>query len=272
MAFKKFARKAVRKTTRFAKKRYTTRTGGARVQKLASDLYKVKRMLNVEHKHIDFKFGSGQTLATQYPTNTTPIIFALPMPVRGTSYNNRVGNQLRIVHITTKLKFLFKNNNDLTQRTNVRAQLIFAKNASDVPDITQLYELDANGHYTPMSMVNTQEYNKFMWLKHFDHKKGYTQPTNRFPLSGAGGATATPVGGATMDVFTPVSQSLNEAPFYSNKMGKTSIKVMFTNNSDDVAQMQPYVLLRSDVIDNGANPDYDPIGVSGIIRLTYVDN
>lgn len=276
MPYKKYIRKAVKKGVRFARKRYTTRTkGGVRVARIAKDLAMVKRQLNVEHKHIDYTFGSAGSAhaLTQYPTKQTPIILPLNTPVRGTAYNNRVGNQIRIVHMTSKLEFIFQNNTDLIQRTNVRAQIVFSKNASDVPTIDELYEQDANGHYTPMSMTNTQEYKKFLWIKSQDHRKGYTQPTNRYPASNSDALVANPAYNATGNVNASAVSNvkLNSAQFYSNKQSKVSIKMMFKNGTEEVEMMKPYLLLRSDVIDASPN-DYDPIAVSGIIRMTYVDN
>lgn len=275
MAVKKYARKAVKKGVRFARKRYTTRTGGARVGAIARDVMFLKRQLNTEHKHLDFKFGSGQTIPGQTPSASTPIVIPLPLPTKGTGYSDRIGNQLRIVHITSKLKFLFKNNQDLIQRVNARAQLVFAKDGSNVPAISNLYDTDANGHYTPMSMVQTQEYNKYVWMKSHDHKRGYTQPTNRFPLSYKDGSVADPrVNPSTnMDVKDPTNVStLNDAPFYSNKSSKCSIKVMFENSSDtNVEQMKPFLVLRSDSPENNSLI-YDPVEITGIIRFTYVDN
>uniref|UniRef100_UPI0040471A5E hypothetical protein n=1 Tax=Limnohabitans sp. TaxID=1907725 RepID=UPI0040471A5E len=257
---------------------YTTKTGGARVSKIARDLALVKRQLNVEHKHIDFKFGAQQTITAQTPTNSTPIIIPLPLPVRGTGYDDRIGNQIRIVHMTSKLKFLFKNNQDLIQRVNVRAQIIFAKDAVNVPVIANLYDTDANGHYTPMSMVQTQEYKKYLWLKTHDHKKGYTQPNLRYSgqLVGANNQIYLPnssgAGTMTSDNVTTPTSSLQDAPFYSNRMGKCSVRVFFENGSDtNVEQMKPYLVLRSDAIESGGDV-YDPCQVSGIIRMTYVDN
>jgi hypothetical protein len=271
----KYVKKAYKKTKKYAKKRYTTRTGGTRINKIAQDLYMVKRKLNSEHKNIDFKFGANQTIIAQTPTNSTPIVLPIPLPIRGTSYNDRIGNQIRIVHMTSKLKFLFKNNQDLTQRVNIRAQIVFAKDASNVPLISNLYDTDANGHYTPMSMVQTQEYKKFLWLKSHDHKKGYTQPTNRYPQTGSAGIIYTEPGTIYNEDITAqnvASQSLNDAPFYSNKSGSCSIKVMFQNGSDTtIEQMKPYLILRSDAIESGQNV-YDPCVITGIIRMTYVDN
>uniref|UniRef100_UPI004047211A hypothetical protein n=1 Tax=Shewanella sp. TaxID=50422 RepID=UPI004047211A len=278
MAIKKYIKKQGKKFVKRTAKRYTTRTGGARVNKLATDIYTIKRMLNVEHKHIDYQFGAidGADAITQYPTKDYPILLALSTPIRGTAYNNRIGNQIRIVHITSKIQFIFLNNQDLTQRVSARAQIVFSKNASDVPDITELYEKDANGHYTPMSMSNTQEFDKFEWIKGHDHKQSHTQPTNRYPLSNSGGRTADPRPGQTPDnieVDEVATQVLNSAPYYSNLKSKESIKIMFKNLTDEVETMKPYLLLRSDVISQSNNTVlFDPVAVSGIIRLTYVDN
>lgn len=278
MAVKKY----IKKTFRNVKKRYTTRTGQFKPKNayrdfktLAREVGTIKRALNVEHKHIDFKFGSGDTadIIAQVPTKDTPLIIPLNLPLKGLNYNNRVGNQIKITHITSKLEFIFENNTDLIQRSNVRVQILFAKNASDVPTIEQLYELDSNGHYTPMSMVNTQEYKKFLWIKSHDHGKGYTQPTNRYPPSNSDGAVANPAYNTTGNVSAQATanQKLNVAQFYSNKKSAQSIKVMFKNLSNDIEMMKPYLVLRSDVIE--AQPrNYDPITVSGIIRMTYVDN
>ncbi len=275
MAFKKYVKKSFGKAKTFAKKRYTTKTGGARVSRIAKDLALVKRQLNVEHKHIDYRFGSAASAdaTAQRPTKSVPIILPLSTPVRGTAFNNRIGNQIRVVHMTSKLMFNFENNNDLIQRVSVRAQILFAKNATDVPTIDELYELDSNGHYTPMSMANTQEFTKFTWIKSQDHRKSHLQPTSRYPLSNSGGRTADPRPNQTPDnieVEDPADQSLNNAQYYSNKMSKVSIRMMFKNGTEEVEQMKPYLLLRSDVID--ATIDYDPVTVSGIIRMTYVDN
>uniref|UniRef100_UPI004047FD54 hypothetical protein n=1 Tax=Polynucleobacter sp. TaxID=2029855 RepID=UPI004047FD54 len=200
MAFKKYVKKAVKKGARFAKKRYTTRGGGARINQIAKDLYMVKRSLNVEHKHIDYQIGTEGAISAQRPTKDTPIIVALNTPVRGTGYNERVGNQIRIVHMTAKYQFTFHNNCDLTQRQNVRARIIFAKNAEDVPVISQLMDADSNGHYTDLSFINTQEYKKFLWIKKLDTRQGYTQPTNRYPASAGNAETANPEDGASGDI------------------------------------------------------------------------
>lgn len=274
MAFKKYARKAVKKGVRSARRRYTTRSGnGLRVAKLARDLYSVKRALNVEHKHIDYKIGSSGAITAQRPTKATPVIVALNTPTRGTGYSDRVGNQIRVVHMTAKYQFTFHNNCDLTQRQTVRARIIFAKNADDVPVIANLLDADSNGHYTDLSFTNTQEYKKFLWLKRLDTRQGYTQPTNRYPASAGNAETANPEYGATGDIAVDsyIGTALNIASFFKRTEAKTSIRMMFTNGTDNVAQMKPYLVLTSDVIE-AAGDDYDYVTVSANIRMTYVDN
>ncbi len=272
---RKYIRKARKAAVGYAKKRYSTRSGGVRVNQLARDVYKIQRSLNVEHKHIDYQIGQSGQINSQAPTKQTPLVIALNTPLRGTSYNNRVGNQVRVTHMTAKYQFTFHNNTDLTQRQMARARIIFAKNASSIPDITQLLEEDSNGHYTPMSFINTQEYGKFVWLKALDTRCSYTQPTNRYPVSDIYAQTTDPVDpNATLDVELVAKEALNIANFYKRAATKTSIRMKFENGSEDVEQMKPYLVLTSDVIEGGSQPqeNFDYITVSANIRMTYVDN
>ncbi|WP_445769533.1 MULTISPECIES: hypothetical protein [Pseudomonadota] len=270
---RKFLKKSAKKAVRFAKKRYSTRTGGVRVAQLARDVMKIKRSLNVEHKHIDFKFGSGQGTSAQTPTNSTPIVLPLPVPARGTAYNNRIGNQIRVVHITTKIQFQFANNTDLIGRTTGSVRLLFAKSGDDVPTISDLYELDSNGHYTRNSFTNTQNWKKYSWIKPLNTFKSHTDQVSRYPLSNSSGDTNVYVAPSnqTVSVDDPATLSLNLSKYYVNKQTKTSVKMMFENGSDTVVtMMKPYLLFMADVIPG--NPSYDPVSITGTIRMTYVDN
>lgn len=272
---RKFLKKSAKKAVRFAKKRYSTRTGGVRVAQLARDVMKIKRSLNVEHKHIDFKFGSGQVISAQTPTNNTPIVLPLPVPARGTAYNNRIGNQIRVVHITTKIQFQFENNNDLIGRTTGSVRLLFAKSGDDVPTISDLYELDSNGHYTRNSFTNTQNWKKYSWIKPLNTFKSHTDTVNRYPPSGSNAQTESGIGLTTsqtnIDVRNQSQFSLNLSKYYVNKQTKTSVKMMFENGSDTVVtMMKPYLLFMADVLPG--NPSYDPVSITGTIRMTYVDN
>ena len=173
--------------------------------------------------------------------------------------------------MTSKLEFTFQNNTDLISRTSVKAQILFARSSDDIPDITKLYELDPNGHYTPLSMSNTQEFNKYIWIKSLNHSLKNTDYNNRYPASEPDGTTALGAGAGTFPAQGVASQPLNIVRKYSSKQTKCSIKVLYKNNSNEVEQMKPYLLLRSDVIEN-ETLDYDPVVVSGTIRMTYVDN
>lgn len=276
MAFKKYAKKQGKKFVAGAKKRYTTRTGGARVARLAKDLAMVKRQLNVEHKHYDYKFGSGQGVSAQYPYNNDPVFLALTLPVRGTAYNERVGNQIRIVHITSKIEMTFRNNTDLISRTTCSARLLWAKSGDDVPQVEDLYDLDSNGHYTRNSFVNTQTWNKYVWIKPLNTFKSHTDQVNRYPPSNSAGDTILNNGlGAQFNATTVATQPLNLSKYYINKQTKCSLKVMFENGSDSiVSQMKPYLLLMADCpnTSTGTSTILDPVTVTGTIRFTYVDN
>ena len=53
------------------------------------------------------------------------------------------------------------------------------------------------------------------------------------------------------------------------------IVLQFILISNSCEQMKPYLLLRSDVIETGTKPNevyWDPVSITGTIRMTYVDN
>lgn len=260
MPVKKYVKKAFNKGKRFVKKRYKTRTGGVRLQKLVKDVYKIQRSLNVEHKHFDFHFGSGRPISAQQPTNQTPIILPIPVPERGVAFNNRIGNQFKITHITTKLQFFFKNNQDLIGRTSCSVRLLFAKSADDIPTITDLYQPDANGHYTRNSFTQSQNWKKYAWIKPLNSFKSHTDIMPRQAED------------ATIAVrIAPTTQSMHDTTYYVNKQAKVNIKVSFENGSDtNITMMKPYLLFMSDTIQ--ATINYDPVLITGTIRFTYVDN
>ncbi|WP_445780454.1 hypothetical protein [Shewanella sp.] len=281
MPVKKYVKKSAKKAVVFAKKRYSTRTGGVRVAQLAKDVMKIKRSLNVEHKHFDYVFGAlnGAQTTSQSPTNNDPITLALTLPVRGTAYNNRVGNQIKITHITSKIEFLFENNSDLFSRRTASVRLLFAKAGDDVPTIEDLYEQDQNGHYTRASFTNSQEWKKYAWIKSLNTFKSHTDQTDRWSGFAHGNDASLLLpnsSGAGVDQgseFNDIAnQSKSLAKYYVNKQTKCNIRVMFENGSDTiVTQMKPYLLLMCDaVVQSGAT--HDPVKITGQIRFTYVDN
>lgn len=260
MAPVKYVKKQFKKFKRSVGKRYTTRTGGMRINRIIKDVATIKRSLNVEHKHYDFHFGSGRTIIAQQPTRQSPIVLALPVPARGVAFNDRIGNQIRIVHISSKMQFFFKNNNDLIGRTTCSVRLLFAKSGDDVPSISDLYEPDANGHYTRNSFTSSQNWKKYQWIKPLNAFKSHTDIMPRQAED------------ATIAIrVTPTTQSMHDTTYYVNKSCKTSVRMMFESGSDTlVSQMKPYLLIMSDTVD--ATINYDPVLVTGTIRMTYVDN
>lgn len=274
MPFKKYARKQGKKAVSFAKKRYTTRTGGARVNRMAKDIYAIKRSLNVEHKHFDYKFGNDQPVGSQAPTNNNPITLPLTLPVRGTGYNNRIGNQIKITHITSKIEMLFENTSDLFSRRTASVRLLFAKAGTDVPTVENLYEQDQNGHYTRASFTNSQEWKKYYWIKPLNTFKSYQEQVNRYPSSNVDALTRVNGGdiAGNFEATEIASQPLNLSKFYINKQTKCNVRVMFQNGSDDVVdQMKPYLLFMSDAVVQSGDT-HDPVKITGQIRFTYVDN
>lgn len=248
-----YGRKFIKRGARRVKKRYYGKRKGVKVNTLARDVFKIKRMLNTEHKHLDFKFGSGQTISAQVPTKDNPIVLAIPTPVKGTAFDERIGNQLKVTHITTKIQFIFENNTDTFARSTARVRLVFSKSADDVPAIANLLEPDANGHYTNLSFVNGQEYKKYAWIKSCDTIQSHRQNQSR--------ANGTRVDG----------QGLYFATYVKNKQATCNIRMMFKNNSNDVEQMKPYLVLTNDM-PNAGSEYYDPVSITGQIRMTYVDN
>lgn len=269
--YKKYAKKGYANAKKYVKKRYAPK-GKVNIVKIARDVQKIQRSLNVEHKHIDYQFGANAGPGKFFPTRDAPIILPIPVPARGTGYNQRVGNQIRVVHMTSKMEFEFRNTSDKVSSVTCRAQILWAKNSDDVPDITQLYELDANGHYTPLSMANTQEWNKFKWVKALAMTAKNVDRVNRYNQSNPQADTTT--SGDVIDVTQPSNVPLNQIRKYMSKQTKCSTLISFKNGTDLVEQYKPYFLLRSDVQENTnvLLNDHDPVAVSGIIRMTYVDN
>jgi len=268
-SYKKYQRKIGRYAGNALKNRYYGKRKGVKVATLASDVYKIRRMLNTEHKHIDYSFGSstGATTVAQFPTALSPIVKELSVPARGTYFNQRVGNQIKITHVTVKLRFRFSNNSDKYSRQTATARVVFAKDGHDTPDESNLYIADANDQYSDMSFTNGQEFKKFLWMK--ECKVTNTQHENRYMYSSGDGLSLTT---PAEDVTSPSTVALNVQDHYRTMSNVVSIRTMFRNGDDSVVeQYKPFLFLTSDCnSDNGTT--VDPVEVSGTVRLTYVDN
>lgn len=271
----------LRMVKRGLKSRYQNTTSKGKqsydIGKIITDVGNIKRSLNVEHKHYDFMIGSQFPIKEQKPMDIIPIVLPISLPTRGTSYNNRIGNQIKVTHITSKFEFEFQNNNDLENSRTASVQLLWAKDASNVPTIEELYEQDANGKYTPLSMANTQEWNKFKWEKGHSHYVKNVQLTNRYPGSNSAGALDNPNSAAStaqINAYDNATQNLQKVIEYSSKQTMADLRVSFENNTENVTLMKPYLLFRSNCTStSSATVDRrDPVNISGIVRITYVDN
>lgn len=253
-----FVKKYAKKVKKTIRRRYTQKKGGqVKLGQIARDVMFLKSQINAEHKHIDTVIGSTGSAAfvSQLPTRTTPIILALDTPDRGTANYNRIGNQVIVTHITAKYQFTFGNTIDKKARTTVRARIIWAKSAADVPVIADILESDANDNYTPMSFINEQEYNKYIWLKALDCKKSHYENTPYNP---------------TTLQSTAASSATFEAQYYPYRKWNGRIKMEYNTGTDTVSVNKPYLVLTSDVKEDTNN--WDPVSVTGTIRLTYIDN
>jgi len=268
-SYKKYQRKIGRYAGNAIKNRYYGKRKGVKVSTLANDVYKIRRMLNTEHKHIDFSFGSSNdaTTVAQFPTALAPIVKELSVPARGTYFNQRVGNQIKITHVTVKLRFRFSNNSDKYSRQTATARVVFAKDGHDTPDESNLYNVDANDQYSDMSFTNGQEFKKFLWLK--EAKVTNTQNENRYMYASSDGQSLTD---PSEVVANPATVPLNIQDHYRTMSNVVSIRTLFRNGDDSVVeQYKPFLYLSSDCnAINGSTAD--PVEVSGTVRLTYVDN
>ena len=268
-SYKKYQRKIGRYAGNALKNRYYGKRKGIKVATLASDVYKIRRMLNTEHKHIDYSFGSSTdaTSVAFFPTALAPLVKELSVPARGTYFNQRVGNQIKITHVTVKLRFRFTNNSDLYSRQTATARVVFAKDGHDTPDESNLYIAYANDEYSDMSFTNGQEFKKFLWMKEI--KVSNTQNENRYMYSNAAGDAPTTI---SEDVRAAASVGLNIQDHYRTSSNVVSIRTLFRNGDDTIVeQYKPFLYLSSDCkAPNGTT--LDPVEVSGTVRLTYVDN
>jgi len=268
MAFtskKGFKKKVMRKTLfkRGMKKRYRTTFKGKQAYNIGAiykDITFLKSQLNAEHKHIDTTFGTGGpvTYVTQFPYRDAPIIQPLSLPSHGLYNNNRVGNQVVFTNITCKYGILFANTTDRRSRSTIRARIIWAKSADDVPLIANLLMADPNDEYTEMSYVNEQEYRKYIWTKSLDVTQSHQEQTR--------------YNGSSSSVGSPLAPN-QYSRYYPRASWKGRIRTEFETGTSTCTVNKPYILLTSnaykDPLETYAE---DPISFQGTIRLTYIDN
>lgn len=261
-AIRKFAKKPFRKVLSAGKKRYFYSKGTPKLGAIVRDVAYLKSQINAEHKHIDTTIGASAlaTYTAQTAVQGVPVILPLNLPEKGLNNYNRVGNQIIVTNITCKYRISFTNNSDKFASRVMRARIIWAKNANDVPGVANLLMQDPNDNYTPLSFVNEQEYRKYIWMKSLDVTKKYVN-NHLYSLSG----TIDTVGTSLRD----------QAQFYPWKKWTGRIKTEFATGSDvntSCTINKPYLFITSDAQEDGLGGVYDPAYLSGTIRITYIDN
>lgn len=284
--FYRRARKFVRKQVMGrVKKRYVRKNGNFRVTKLINDVQYLKSSLNTERKHIDFHItnllphnaleasaGSRSIRAgAATPTRTTPVIYRLALPTRGTAYNQRIGNQIKITNIHAKFQIERLNKQNYQTTCHWKFFIFFVKAGDEFnPTIDHLFEKDVNNNYTPMCRTNAQEFKKF-------YRPKMLTKSGKIVEQVAGNAN-----GATHYKYVNLSQKMGTRVTFDNAEYNTFQDVDpdtdQTNNPDQfpcVAGMRPYICFLSDDNSSSVNPsfnDLDTLDFTGNIRISYVDN
>lgn len=241
------ARKFVRKSViGRAKKRYVNSKGQARFGKIAKDIMYIKNSLNVERKHLDLTWGTflpvGYTSnLTMIPSVSTPVITPLDLPVRGTAYNQRVGNQLKLTNISYKAVITKLNSTTALASTTVQLFVVFVKDGGPFR-IEELLEVDAEGNRTLASYYNQQNFKKFYIPGMLKYQRTFSDAYER-PSTG------------------------NESKFYVSRFNKMNQRIMFEDSTETVATYKPFLVAMTD--NTGAG---DEIQINCQMRLSYVDN
>lgn len=163
------------------------RYGNVSVGKIASDLIKVKKMLNTEHKSIITNYGAinnssnpniiyqpGSLIA---PTRTVPSIIRIGYPQRGTGNVNRTGSSIKTVSLSSKIltEFLFPGTSDANNNSKriinpyVVAYLFMRKSGvtpsgNTTPVIGDIFYPDSQGHYTDQCLRRKETLNEYIVL------------------------------------------------------------------------------------------------------------
>tara|TARA_Y100000401_G_C8315625_1_gene222227 strand:+ start:1117 stop:1707 length:591 start_codon:yes stop_codon:yes gene_type:complete len=181
------------------------------------------------------------------PTRTHPVIYPLNLPVRGTAYNQRVGNQIKFTYASIRFQVEKKNTQNMQSTLSWKAFLVWKKDGDTNLTMPDLFQTDANGAYTPMCYTNHETFKQFYRPKYLTKHGKFIDET----------------GGNNHGFF---------AYNYPRMSQKLSVQTKFELGSDSVCtQMRPYLVFMSD--DNQVHPtDTDHVDFTGTVRLSYVDN
>ena len=291
MAYNRYFKRQGRMVRRGLRKRYVKKTRSGRkyynIGQIMKDVNYVKRSLNVEHKQCSTVYGVKTTsddptiifsplsgTATPYlvPTDTSPIIKQLAMPGQGTMNMNRIGNSIKLTHISARIRALAFLENYHTSGARLvtpscTIMMGFFKPAvgmasfTDI-DISDIFEKDAGGDYTRSSYRNKNKYGQFYFPRGMT-KKIYLNPSG---IENHGNTTSGIE--SVVERFINFNVRCNvKVPFVTGDAGVTS----GSSNWASTETMRPFIVVMSNCKGNGSNGQ-TYVNVVGEWKFSYVDN
>lgn len=271
------------RSKRVLRRRYTKKTNSGRkklnLKKVVRDISYLKNSLNVEHKQCCSVFGSknatdepciiysplyGTTEPYLNPTNDTPIIEKLAVPIQGTQNMNRIGNSIKLTNLSARFRVAgylnnFHGGGDRLATPTATILIGFTKYTDTFPSIGDLFLKDAAGEYTRSSYRNPDTYKNYMIVC---SKKVYLNPT----------------GISQIPNTTSGSNQIIERYINFNK--KMDLKLQFVTgsagtsgntNHTTLENFKPFMVIMTN--SRGTDDDsYSEVQVVGEIKFSYVDN
>lgn len=286
MAYKKYFKRQGRMIRRGLKSRYVRKTKTGKpyynIGQMVRDVAYVKRSLNTERKQITFVSGTKTStddptvrfqVAVMKPKDDAPVIQRLCLPAQGVKSFHRIGNQIKITHISAKIRVEAILENwaaSVGPRLSTpycKLMLGFYKPSdtsagSGEPDIAEIYEKDSVGKYTRGSYRNTQNYKQFYF------PKGCTKfiTLNPSGIPPSGGSTANH--DVVVERFVNINQRLNvKVPFQIDNSGTDE----GSSNWGTAEGYRPFLLLMTNAEGTGLDGK-SYVLCSAEIKLSYVDN
>lgn len=265
------------------KSRYVRRTKSGKpyynIGQVVRDLSYVKRSLNTERKQYSFVSGTKtssddptviRTIGTLSPKDDTPLFAYLPLPMQGTSSYQRVGNQIKLTHISAKIRLeaVLENWHSTGQRLGTpyaHIMIGFYKpgqsTGSSVPTIADLFEKDSLGLYTRASYRNSQTYKQFYFPK--GCSKYITLNPSGIPPSAGGNANHDTV----VEKYLRINEKLNiTIPFITGQSGTAG-----DTNWSTAEGMRPFMLIMTNCEGDGTDGK-TYLNTASEIKFSYVDN
>lgn len=140
------------------KARYFSKDNKANFATLASDIGKLRSLLNTERKHVE----TTQNGATVVATAGTGSVYAINPPAEGTDAGNRTGRSIKAIRFDVSGEFIYSTGTVATtslQRQTFNWYLVRNKSTSSSSGTTpfvvaDILDPDSNSVYTPMSMMD----------------------------------------------------------------------------------------------------------------------